>query len=612
MHHSLWALRVRSVLFALLVPCALLVKNEQVWNLSGFLMSFQGLSMSSFLVAICAYMFHRRVPAPHSHALTALSICLAILFAAQDIFGENLFRYGMLLPGQQDIFSLARLFLLLAGYTWLYQVALLLLLEKLVKSPEPHVASLQAAPLGLHSHLHVFALFLVCWLPYYIVFFPGLLSTDSYNQIAQGLGGLPLMDDHPILHTFFLSACIRCGRFLLGSTSAGVALYASIQMLCCALVFAFVLSYMDARGVPRALRIVAFCFFAFHPIVALYAITLWKDIYLALFTLLYTVCLCDLVRLRDRFFASRPHVFGLTISILGMLFSKNTGVVVVVLSLLFVFPLLHRKRALFPCILTAVCALFAVHGVLMPALDIQSGRLRETLSIPIQQLARTAISHRDELSTEDVEALNGLLPLDQLSSLYDPKVADPVKAVFDDEALMEDPGRYVALYLRLGMRYPSDYLQAFLCNTVGYWAPNAYYWFAVESNYADIRSDAAQSEAGILFIDETEDVSLALLSRQVRSRIIDVISALRFVPLLSMCFSAAFGFRLALIFGCVLLLKRRRDALVTLSPTLGIFVVCMLSPVFVEFRYVYPAFVQLPLLFSLASASPCFTSDISQ
>lgn len=611
MRRSLWALRVRSALFALLVPCALFIKEGQVWSLSGFLMSFQGLNMPMFLAAACAYTLHRRASAPHTRALTSLSMCLAVLFAFQDVFGENLFRQGMLLPGKPDVFALLGLLVRLLGYAWLYQVVLVHLLEKLMQGLEPCADPCRPAIRRDRAFFHVFLLLLVCWLPYYIAFFPGLLSIDSYNQIAQGMGGLPLMDDHPILHTAFLSACIHLGRSLFGSTSAGVALYSTVQMLCCALTFAFVLSYMGARKIPRT-RAAAFCFFAFHPIVPLYAITLWKDVYLALFVLVYTVCLCELVRLRDHFFESLPRALGLIISVLGILFSKNTGLIVVSLSIPFALPLLKRKRALLPCVLTALCALFAVRGVLMPALGIQSGRIRETISVPIQQLARTAILHRDELSTDETEALNDLLPLDDLPSLYNPKVADPVKAVFDDEALMADLTRYAAVYARLGLRYPGDYLQAFLCNTVGYWSPNAYYWFAVESNYADIRSDAAQSESGVLFEDSTGEISLALFSRQIRARMIDVISALRFVPLLSMLFSAAFGFRLALVLGCALLLKRRRASLVVFLPTLSVFVVCMLSPVFAEFRYAYPAFLQLPLLLSLTLAPACFARDITR
>lgn len=574
-------------------------------------MSFHGLSMSVFLVAVCAYAFHRRASAPHSRAMTVLSVCLAVLFAVQDVFGENLFRQGMLLPGRPDVFSLLGMLVRLSGYAWLYQVVLVLLLEKLVKGLEPGSDPYRPIIRRTRAFFRVFLLLLVCWLPYYITFFPGLLSIDSYNQIAQGMGGLPLMDDHPILHTAFLSACIHLGRSLFGSTSAGVALYSTVQMLCCALAFAFVLSYMGARRIPRTLSAAAFCFFAFHPIVPLYAVTLWKDIYLALFVLLYTVCLCELVRLRDRFFDARPRALGLVVSVLGILFSKNTGLIVVLLSIPFVLPLLKKKRALLPCVLTALCALFVVRGMLMPSLGIQPGRVRETLSVPIQQLARTAITHRDELSPDETEALNDLLPLDDLPSLYNPKVADPVKAVFDDEALMANPARYLAVYTRLGLRYPGDYLQAFLCNTVGYWSPNAYYWFAVESNYTDVRSDAAQSESGTLFEDNTGEISLAPFSRQVRGRIIDAISSLRFVPLLSMFFSAAFSFRLALVLGCALLLKRRRASLVVFLPVLGIFAVCMLSPVFVEFRYAYPAFLQLPLLLPFTSAPTCFARDIS-
>ena len=36
-----------------------------------------------------------------------------------------------------------------------------------------------------HSILFFMILFLICWLPYIIVFYPGTLNVDSLNEILQ-------------------------------------------------------------------------------------------------------------------------------------------------------------------------------------------------------------------------------------------------------------------------------------------------------------------------------------------------------------------------------------------------------------------------------------------
>ena len=51
----------------------------------------------------------------------------------------------------------------------------------------------------------------ISWIPYFIIYYPGIISPDSYSQIQQVFGDLALNDHHPILHTAIIGFFVRIG-----------------------------------------------------------------------------------------------------------------------------------------------------------------------------------------------------------------------------------------------------------------------------------------------------------------------------------------------------------------------------------------------------------------
>ena len=65
--------------------------------------------------------------------------------------------------------------------------------------------------------------------------------------------------------------------------------------------------------------------------------------------------------------------------------------------------------------------------VLLPALKIPAGSVREQLSVPFQQTARYVKEHEKEISEEEKEKIDKVLGYDTLKERYNPNLADPVK-----------------------------------------------------------------------------------------------------------------------------------------------------------------------------------------
>ena len=104
--------------------------------------------------------------------------------------------------GQQDLSSNSGLVLNFLGYYVLY-LLLWWLLQTFTFS-----FSLKAKSAGTWSAKKIFIssmiLCLLCWLHYFLAYYPGILSSDSIDQLQQVIGVLQYSNHHPWIHTLFI------------------------------------------------------------------------------------------------------------------------------------------------------------------------------------------------------------------------------------------------------------------------------------------------------------------------------------------------------------------------------------------------------------------------
>ena len=114
---------------------------------------------------------------------------------------------------------------------------------------------------------------------------------------------------------------------------------------------------------------------------------------------------------------------------------------------------------------------FMINSVLILALHAKNEENQEILTVPIQQLARTYKFNPEAFDPEDVAALHAVLPEEALV-LYNPKLSDPVKVHFRNNVYAANKTRYAKLWLKIGLRKPLSYINAWLMNSYGFWYPD--------------------------------------------------------------------------------------------------------------------------------------------
>ena len=165
---------------------------------------------------------------------------------------------------------------------------------------------------------------------------------------------------------------------------------------------------------------------------------------------------------------------ALAFALLVMAVFRSNGVIVLVLFLPILFFLVQKGSRKKAVLLAGV--VLGAYVLLQSGLNIvlkpESTNAMESLTVPIQQLARTWNYSPELFSEEDQETLFEILPEESLA-LYQPKLSDLVKAGFATENFKKDPAKYAKLWTRIGIKAPATYLNAWLLTSYGFWYPCA-------------------------------------------------------------------------------------------------------------------------------------------
>lgn len=320
------------------------------------------------------------------------------------------------------------------------------------------------------ADIAAFLFLLLCWLPVFLAVYPGFFVYDAQEEYIQ-VAARTFTTHHPLVHVLLLGGMICGVHKLTDSYNLGIACYMVFQMSAAAGVFTFVFDWLRKKGVSRILRLLGLMWLGLFPTVVMFTLCSAKDALFTLALLLLLVCLLEMGG-GEAFFTSKGWRILFVVSGTAMMLLRNNGFYAF-LVMIPVLLLLKRdcwKHLLFlsAC---AVAGCLLINGGLKAALHADDSEYQELLTVPIQQLARTYKYAPEIFSKEDKQILYEILDEEALS-LYTPRLSDPVKYRFNNEAFAKDKGRYASLWLRVGMKKPLIYLNAWLMTSYGFWYPD--------------------------------------------------------------------------------------------------------------------------------------------
>lgn len=438
---------------------------------------------------------------------------------------------------------------------------------------------------------------LICWLPYFLYEYPGVMTPDSINQYAQVIGAYELNNHHSVVHTALIGIFYNIGISLTGNAHTGLALYTAAQMVFMAFTAGYVVRTMQKADVITPVQIITICFYALIPYNGAYAVTMWKDIPFAGCMTLFAAALTRFL-LRGSFASSTDSIpklkaseyftlilpYVLSGTILCLLRTNGWYAFAVSVPLILIT---YRKwhKVMLPVHLVMILLVLFVKYPVMYVYEIPQADFVESLSIPVQQVARV-IARQKTLSESETAFLSQIMDLEQVPIVYQPDVSDNIKNLIRQTGsgyLESHKKEFMKIWFSLGIRHPIVYLDAYVAQTHGYWYPDADY----DVGLAD---GIYPNEFGLSWQPVIKG-SVIIKIKEILFKLPDLI------PLYGLIWSMGFIFWLILLLAALSLrMGRPANALVCLPFILLILTLCIATPVAAEFRYAYAAFYALPLL----------------
>ncbi len=449
----------------------------------------------------------------------------------------------------------------------------------------------------------------VCWLPGYLAYYPGICAYDMPIQAGQVVSG-NYGTHHPLAHTLLIGGFMKLGGAL-GDVNIGIALYTAFQMLCLAAVFAAGIAWLRRLQTRTIWLVLVWIWCCLFPIHWYMSVTVTKDVFFTAFFVLQLICFCQLLHEGKARLHFGKWDAGYLVSTVGMVLFRNNGKYALLVVLFFLMIGCIRRydgrKLVLRLLLNTVAGILLgsiALSLLARATDARQGDKREMLSIPIQQLARTMIYHggvgvlqEDDGTMEerDKQLINDFI-LDEAYREYRPDIADPVKRHTYTYVARYRTREFLETYLHLFARYPGEYWNAAFAVNLGY-------YYIGDQSHAHINENGVERGLGYIQTrwveQELADYGIYKDSRwEGLHRVLEDYAdqnGYLYTPVLNILMIPGIYLWIYLFLAVSLLVRKKYLLILPVTFMAGYYLTLVLGPT-VQLRYIYPAMVAAPFL----------------
>ena len=365
-------------------------------------------------------------------------------------------------------------------------------------------------------------------------------------------------------------------------------------MLIMAGVFSFISTYLYNQKIPKFIAYLSTAYFALSPLHATYSVTIWKDIIFGVIVALQLICIIKMVEEPK----NKKYIFTFTIlTILTTLF-RNNGIYSFIIFLPFLIFYYLKNKIMSKEIIISVIFIFgsyfAITGPLYQYLNVAKSPVTESLSIPLNQMARVWYLDGD-LNSKEIKYLNSIMDTTLIKEKYSQTLADPIKNITNPSEIDKNKFEFIKNWMSIMSKNLSIYIDSFMIETSGFWNVNLYDIPIVapqkiepfSSKYNIKNHNFLPSFADKYFTATRDNKTLFL----------------------QLFYSASLMFYFLIISFILNYYKKNYKYWLAYIPLIAIWLTIMIAtPIYTSARYVYPLFTCLPIYLSL----PFFKSELSK
>lgn len=304
--------------------------------------------------------------------------------------------------------------------------------------------------------LATLAALVLAWAPFWLSYFPGIMSPDSLSEWSQAVT-FRLSDYSPAVYTLFI--------WLTGAASGSPATVSGLQVLLSAAAIAGLFAFLDRCGARRWLLGVGLGVYLVLPIFGTFTVTLWHDILYSLLVLWVTHAMYAMYTSHGAWLRSRGHSWALAAALVLIPLFAHNGLSVVFGVLAATFLVLRPYRWRVAAIAGGFLAGFlACQALAYPALGVQPYSKAFASEALIHQVSAAIAEHgAGGLSAQDRAYLQQIMPFKDWAQKYNPYtpqflVSKRFNPAFNETPIDKHFSTFLRVWADVGLRYPGSYL----------------------------------------------------------------------------------------------------------------------------------------------------------
>jgi len=432
-------------------------------------------------------------------------------------------------------------------------------------------------------HMIFCVIMLVCWLPYYLSFYPGIVRNDEIVCLKQVLGEYSYSNHHPIVFTMFLKVVYKIVSGLGGDMNVVVAMATLGQMIFFAITLNSCLVFLWKRSNSIWINYGTTLFFIISPVIAKFAITLGKDTFFAGWFIMYTLVLYRIYKenwLKENRFSG---VCFVAVSVMTAI-ARSNGLYMII-AMCFLSSICWRKIGwrLWICNLMTVLSVFFIKGPVFEHFQVAEPAVAEAFTVPLQQVGYV-LSENREFNQADMEYLNQILPIEDWKTSYTPEISDTLKfhQNFNTFYLNDTSTEFLKVWFRGLLPNFSYYVKAYLEQIRGYWdilqISDMGSWEVTDNQYGIEQRDLWEESFGFSI------KRICILGVQAMRKL-PILNILTNEPLLILFWIGSFLY----------ILRKKNGLVVTILPGIILWGTLLLAaPASLQFRYLLSNHLLMP------------------
>lgn len=321
----------------------------------------------------------------------------------------------------------------------------------------------------------VFGIIILFWIPQWISLFPGCFNYDALEIMMQFVNH-KFVAQYPPFFSIILVGFMVSSYGITNSYVLGIAAYTVLQMLISATVFTYSIYLLDKYKISNKIKYFAIGYYSIFPAVYLYVLSFTKDSLFTIFFYLSALLYLELFREKDEFFKNNRWILLIISNLLAILLRRNAIYVFAIFAVIFVFSNFLKsknKGKIIVISIIPIVAFFAVNGLLNRFLNVEpEDSLGGMLSVPIQQIAYSYRYNPESFTAEEKSKIFYVADEKLIQEFY-PEVSDSIIYYIEKDKIFDNKTEYFDIWLKLGLKNISNYINAWIRLDYGYFYPDA-------------------------------------------------------------------------------------------------------------------------------------------